>query len=150
MAVIAAANAGGLGVIHSLAQTLGGFYDLPHGQTIALCFTTGLAYNAPAVPEKYAMISRLLGTDTTGMSAAEAASSLLTAVQQLIADLEIHEDLCSLGVDQADIPRLAALAMLDGCTPPNPRPLDTRDFNTLFRTLTVDPSLKERGLDTNK
>ena len=56
-------------------------------------------------------------------------------MQQLIADLEIHEDLRSLGVDQADIPRLAAMAMLDGCTPPNPRPLDTRDFKMLFQAM---------------
>ena len=52
MAVMAASAAAGLGVIHSLAQTLGGFYDLPHGLTIAVCFPYGLAYNLATLYRK--------------------------------------------------------------------------------------------------
>ena len=78
MAVIAAANAGGLGVIHSLAQTLGGFYNLPHGLTIAVCFNEGLTYNAPAVPEKYARFAALMGVDTSDISTDEAVHAGIT------------------------------------------------------------------------
>jgi alcohol dehydrogenase class IV len=135
MAVIAAANAGGLGVIHSLAQTLGGFYDLPHGLTIAVCFTEGLAYNAPAVPEKYARFAALMGVDTSAMSNAEAVQAGIDAVQSLNVDVGITADLQSLGVKGADIPKLAELAMLDGCTPPNPRKLEIDDFVTLYESM---------------
>jgi 1,3-propanediol dehydrogenase len=132
MAVIAAANAGGLGVIHSLAQTLGGFYNLPHGLTIAICFPYGLAYNGLAVPDKYATVARLLGVNTEGMSTFEAAKAVVPAMQALLVDLDITDDLQMLGVKRADIPQLAEKAMLDGCTPPNPRPLDPASFVQLY------------------
>ncbi len=132
MAVIAASNAGGLGVIHSLAQTLGGFYNLPHGLTIAVCFPYGLAYNLLAVPDKYANVTRLLGVNTAGMSTLEAAKAVVPAMQALLIDLDITDDLQTLGIKQADIPELAEKAMLDGCTPPNPRPLDTVSFVKLY------------------
>ncbi len=132
MAVMAASGAAGLGVIHSLAQTLGGFYDLPHGLTIAVCFPYGLAYNMPVVPEKHATISRLLGTDTSGMSSEEAAKSVITAIQQLNADLNVTDTFESMNVQANDVPKLAEYAMLDGCTPTNPRLLEVGDFVTLF------------------
>lgn len=37
-----------------------------------------------------------------------------------------------LGVQRDDIPALAELALLDGCTPPNPRPIDKEDFIRLY------------------
>jgi len=132
MAVMAAANAGGLGVIHSLAQTLGGYYNLAHGLTIAVCFPYGLVYNLPAVPEKYAAVSRLLGTDTNNMTLEEAAKSVVPAVQQLIADLDVIDTFETMNVQREDVPTLAEYAMLDGSTPPNPRPLTVEDFVTLF------------------
>ncbi|MDX1417735.1 MAG: iron-containing alcohol dehydrogenase [Candidatus Promineifilaceae bacterium] len=132
MAVMAASGAAGLGVIHSLAQTLGGFYDLPHGLTIAVCFADGLAYNLPIAPEKCADISRLLGTDTNGMTLDEAARSVIPAIQQLNADLNVTDTFASLKVQKNDVPRLAEYAMLDGCTPTNPRPLKAEDFVALF------------------
>jgi len=132
MAVMAAANAGGLGVIHSLAQTLGGFYNLPHGLTIAVCFPYGLAYNVLAVPDKYAAVTRLLGVNTAGMSKFEAAKAVVPALQAMLLDLDITDDLQMLGVNRTDIPQLAEKAMLDGSTPPNPRPLDVASFVKLY------------------
>lgn len=132
MAVIAASGAAGLGVIHSLAQTLGGFYDLPHGLTIAVCFADGLAYNLSVVPEKMAAISRMLGTDTSGMSAEEAAQSVIPAIRQLNADLGVTDTYETMKVQRSDVPKLAEYAMLDGCTPTNPRPLTREDFVALF------------------
>lgn len=132
MAVIAASGAAGLGVIHSLAQTLGGFYDLPHGLTIAVCFADGLAYNLPVAPEKCANISRMLGTDTTGMTPEEAAQSVVPAIEQLNAELNVTDTFESMKVQTSDVPQLAEYAMLDGCTPTNPRPLTVDDFVTLF------------------
>jgi alcohol dehydrogenase class IV len=131
MAVIAASGAAGLGVIHSLAQTLGGFYDLPHGLTIAVCFPYGLA---PVVPEKLANISRLLGTDTSGMTTEEAAQSIIPAIRQLNSDLKVTDTFETMNVQRDDVPKLAEYAMLDGCTPTNPRSLALEDFLTLFES----------------
>jgi alcohol dehydrogenase class IV len=133
MAVLAASGAGGLGVIHSLAQTLGGFYDLPHGLTIAVCFPYGLAYNLPTVPEKYATVSRLLGADTGRMTLEESAQSVITTIQQLNSDLNIDDTFETMNICLEDVPQLAEYAMLDGCTPTNPRSPVIEDFVELFQ-----------------
>jgi alcohol dehydrogenase class IV len=138
MAVLAAGA--GLGVIHSLAQTTGGFYDAPHGLSIAACFSLGMGYNLPAAPEKFARIAQLLGADVSGLSRSAAAEAAVPALEALLRDLGITVDLRDLGVNLADIPRLAELAMLDGCTPTNPRPIDEAGFAALFaRGLKQDP-----------
>ena len=130
MAVMAAGA--GLGVIHSLAQTIGGFYDAPHGLGIAVCFPLGMRYNLSAAPEKFARIAQLLGADVAGLSPSAAAEAAVPALEALLRDLGITSDLKDLGARQADIPRLAELAMLDGCTPTNPRPIDEAGFAALF------------------
>ncbi|MFN2225607.1 MAG: iron-containing alcohol dehydrogenase family protein, partial [Anaerolineae bacterium] len=130
MAVMAAGA--GLGIIHSLAQTLGGFYDAPHGLSIAACFCLGMGYNLPAAPEKSARIAQLLGADVAGLSRSDAAEAAVLALQALLSELGITADLRTLGVRRADIPRLAELAMLDGCTPTNPRPIDEAGFAALY------------------
>jgi alcohol dehydrogenase class IV len=130
MAVMAAGA--GLGVIHSLAQTIGGFYDAPHGLSIAACFPLGMRYNLSAAPEKFARIAQLLGADVAGLSPSAAAEAAVPALEALLRDLGITSDLKDLGARQADIPRLAELAMLDGCTPTNPRPIDEAGFAALF------------------
>jgi alcohol dehydrogenase class IV len=132
MAILAAINSGGLGIIHSLAQTIGGYYNLPHGLTIAVCYPIGLEYNTIAMPEKYARVSQLMGTNTSGMTLIEAAKSAVTAHKELIADLEVTDSLKSIGVRRDDIPRLAELAMLDGSTPVNPRTIDAKGFEYLY------------------
>ncbi len=133
MAVIACSSAG-LGIVHSLAQTLGGYYDVPHGLSIAVCFPIGIGYNVPVALEKCGQISSMLGTHTNGMSNDVAAQSVVDALRKLTTDLEVQDDLQSLGVREADLPRLAEICMEDGCTPTNPRPIDTTAFEALYRS----------------
>jgi alcohol dehydrogenase class IV len=130
MAVMAAAA--GLGTVHSMAQTMGGYYDMPHGLSIAVCFPVGVLYNLFAAPEKYARVSQLLGTNTNGMNTIAAAKTVVPAIRELLDDVGVTDDMRSLGVREADIPELAEICMLDGCTPTNPRPIDVRGFAALF------------------
>ncbi len=134
MAVIACSSAG-LGVVHSLAQTLGGFYNVPHGLSIVVCFPYGIGYNVSAQPEKCASISRMLGTDTSGMSDEAAANSVVDALRTLNVELDIHDDLQSLGFQEADLQELAEISVEDGCTPTNLRPIDAEGFAGLFRSM---------------
>jgi alcohol dehydrogenase class IV len=131
LAVLAAGA--GLGVVHSLAQTLGGFYDVPHGLSIGVCFPIGVEYNLFAAPEKYAKVSHMLGTNTQGMSTIAAAKTVVPALKELLTDVGIEQDIRSLGVREADIAQLAVICTLDGCTPTNPRPVDARGFAALFK-----------------
>ncbi len=125
----------GLGCVHSVAQTIGGYYNLPHGLSVSVCLATCSEYNISTVPEKYGQIARILGVDTSGMNGSEAAGSAITAFRQLLVDLEVTDTLASLGVKNADVDMLAKRCMLDGSTPPNPRQLTEESFRELIRQL---------------
>jgi alcohol dehydrogenase len=130
MAVMAASA--GLGVVHSLAQTIGGYYDAPHGLAIAVCFVPGVEYNLAYEQEKLARVAEIMGVDTSEMEVEEAAQSVIPALQNLLDDLDIPRGFEALGVKEEDIPTLAEIAVLDGCTPTNPRSLEKEDFVALF------------------
>jgi len=125
----------GLGCVHSVAQTIGGYYNLPHGLSVSVCLPTCSEFNISTVPEKYAHIARIFGVDTGSMSLSEAARSAIMAFRQLLADLEVSDTLASLGVQTADVDTLAKQCMLDGSTPPNPRPLSEENFRELILKL---------------
>ena len=125
----------GLGCVHSVAQTIGGYYNLPHGLSVSVCLPSCSEYNIATVPEKYAHIARIFGVDTSRMNVNEAAGSAITAFRQLLADLEVTDTLTSLGVKHADVNALAKQCMLDGSTAPNPRPLTEENFRELIHNL---------------
>ncbi len=135
MGLMAAANTGGLGIVHALTQAIDGPYGLPHARVIAACLPFGLEYNAIAVPEKYAKVSKLMGVDTTGMSDLRAAKMAAGAVRELLQDLGLEENLGSMGVNREDIPKLAKSAMEAGSTPANPRRLDLDAFISVFERM---------------
>ncbi len=128
----------GLGCVHSVAQTIGGYYNLPHGLSVSVCLPTCSEYNISTVPQKYAHIARIFGVDTSAMSLSEAAGSAITALRALLTDLEITDTLATLGVKTADVDTLAKQCMLDGSTPPNPRPLTEENFRELILKLLND------------
>ena len=51
----------GLGIVHSMAHSLGAVYDTPHGVANAILLPTIMEYNAPATGEKYREIARAMG-----------------------------------------------------------------------------------------
>ena len=51
----------GLGIVHSMAHSLGAVYDTPHGVGNAILLPTVMEYNAPCTGEKYKEIAKVPG-----------------------------------------------------------------------------------------
>ncbi|MBR6571055.1 MAG: lactaldehyde reductase, partial [Clostridia bacterium] len=51
----------GLGIVHSMAHTLGAVYDTPHGVGNAILLPTIMEYNAPVTGDKYKYIAAAMG-----------------------------------------------------------------------------------------
>jgi maleylacetate reductase len=51
----------GVALHHKLCHTLGGLFNLPHAETHAVILPHALAYNAPAVPDAMAAMTKALG-----------------------------------------------------------------------------------------
>ncbi len=53
----------GLGIVHSMAHSLGAVYDTPHGVANAILLPTVMEYNAPCTGEKYRDIAKAMGVE---------------------------------------------------------------------------------------
>ncbi|MBQ0023797.1 MAG: lactaldehyde reductase [Prevotellaceae bacterium] len=123
----------GLGLVHGMAHPMGSLHDIPHGVANALLLPTIMEFNMPMCIEKYGVIARTMGVDTTGMSAEEAAQAAVDAVKALSIRVGIPQTLGELGIKEENIPALAAQAIADVCTPGNPRDVTEAEIVELYK-----------------
>jgi alcohol dehydrogenase class IV len=109
-----------LGAVHALAHPLGGLYDIHHGLANSLLLPVVVRQNMEHALPKFAGIARALGAETRSRSIEDVAQEVPHQIQQLIAKLELPTRLSQVGVDEADIPRLAQMAEADICMLTNP------------------------------
>ena len=125
----------GLGIVHSMAHTLGAVYDTPHGVANAILLPTVMEYNAPATGEKYREIARAMGVkNVDAMSEDEYRKAAVDAVKKLSSDVGIPSDLKAI-VKKEDVDFLSESAYADACRPGNPRDTSVEDIKKLFLSL---------------
>ncbi len=125
----------GLGIVHSMAHQLGGFYDLPHGVCNAILLPYVMEYNASETGDRLRDVAQAMGVDTSGMDTEAANKACVTAVKALSQAVGIPTDFKALGVDRNDIEKLAELAMLDACMPGNPKNPSKEDIMKLYESV---------------
>ncbi|WP_302289422.1 lactaldehyde reductase [Alistipes finegoldii] len=123
----------GLGLVHGMAHPLGAFYDIPHGVANALLLPYVMQYNMESSLVKFGDVARAMGVDTAGMDTRQAAQAAVDAVRALAVRVGIPQRLSSLGVREEELPRLAASALADVCTPGNPRDTSAEEILALYR-----------------
>ena len=123
----------GLGLVHGMAHPMGSLFDVPHGVANALLLPTIMEFNMPCCIEKFGVIARTMGVETTGMTPEQAACAACTAVRELAVRVGIPQHLSDLGIGEKDIPALSAQAIADVCTPGNPRDVTEDDIKELYR-----------------
>jgi len=109
-----------LGAVHALAHPLGGLYDIHHGLANSLLLPVVVRQNMTHALPKFAKIARAMGAETRERSIAEVAREVPRQIRDLIAKLGLPTRLSQVGVDAADIPRLAQMAEADICMLTNP------------------------------
>lgn len=126
----------GLGIVHSMAHPLSAFYDVPHGKACAMLLTAVLKFNAPATGEKYREIARVLGVSAVdSLSQAEYRAAAIDAIQALADDVKIPRKLSEVGVLAKDLDFLAHSAVIDACTPGNPRDVSEAEIKTIYTSI---------------
>jgi lactaldehyde reductase len=125
----------GLGIVHSMAHSLGALYDTPHGVANAILLPTVMEYNAVATGEKYRDIAKAMGVEgTESMSVEEYRKAAVDAVKKLSADVGIPADLKAIAKDE-DVQFLSESAFADACRPGNPKETSVEDIKALYRSL---------------
>ena len=125
----------GLGIVHSMAHSLGAVYDTPHGVANAILLPTVMEYNAECTGDKYRDIAKAMGVEgTESMSIEEARKAACDAVRKLSSDVGIPADLKDI-VKEEDIQFLSESAFADACRPGNPKDTCVEDIAALYRKL---------------
>jgi len=122
----------GLGIVHSMAHQLGGFYDLPHGICNAILLPHIMEYNMTETGEKLVNIANAMGVNTEDMTLEEAQLAAINAVKELSKSVGIPDNFKELGVDKKDIEKLSEYAMIDPCTPSNPKKPTQEDIMRIY------------------
>jgi alcohol dehydrogenase class IV len=119
-------------VEHILAETLGPYYEIPHGMAVAQALAVSLEHNWITAPSKVLQLARAFGSPRT-RAPAVAAEWLAAAVRCLARDLAIPMAR-SVGAKVDDLAELTERALrhpnIEAGT--NPRPLDRGTLSALI------------------
>lgn len=123
----------GLGIVHSMAHSLGALYDTPHGLANALLLPHVLKFNGVACPDRFRAMGRAFHLDMDHLSDDEAVDKVVNAVRNLAIEVNIPQTLSEIGVKEEDLPKLSHQALNDVCTGGNPREVTEEDILGIYR-----------------
>jgi len=123
----------GLGIVHSMAHSLGAFFDTPHGIANALLLPHVLRFNGKVCPELFRNMGRAFELNMDNLSDEAAVEKVVNAVADLSKRLGIPQTLREIGIPAEMIPTLANQAIDDACTPGNPRDVSVDDIIALYK-----------------
>lgn len=132
-----------LGINHSIAHALGGRYRLPHGRANAIVLPHVIAFNAGLresagegrrAAERYAYLAAQIGVEA--FNPQQAVRGFIAQIESMLDIFSIPRTLEKAGVKEEDfrkdLPELAKIALADGCTAANPRPVNLQQMEQLI------------------
>ena len=122
----------GLGIVHSMAHSLGAFFDTPHGLANAILLPHVLRFNGKVCPDLFANMGSAFNLDMNNLSDEETVEKVADAVQELSKRLRIPQTLKEVGIPREMLPQLAAQAINDICTGGNPREVTVEDLIKIY------------------
>ena len=123
----------GLGIVHSMAHSLGAYFDTPHGLANALLLPYVLNWNAKVCKDRFTDMAKEFGIDTTNLTEDEIVTKVVTAVRNLAKEVEIPKTLKEIGIPYEALETLANQAYNDVCTGGNPREVTKEDILALYK-----------------
>ena len=112
----------GLGAVHSLAHPLSTIGKMHHGTSNAVLLPAVTEFNAAAIPERLAVLGRIMETP-----------DIPNAIRSLNEQLGIAPRLRDYGITEVMIEPMLAKAMEDACRLSNPRPCGEAEMRKLYR-----------------
>lgn len=121
-----------LGCVHSLAHSLGGFLDLPHGECNAILLPHVVDYNFDAATERYIKIAQSINMPMPNSNPNEIKKTFIEYLINFKESVGINSTLNDLGVTTDSTKTLATKAIKDPCNATNPRIPVIKDLQMLY------------------
>lgn len=132
LAGMAFANAG-VTAVHAFAYPIGAEFHIPHGVANSIMLGPVMEFNMLGNLPKFAYMAEVFGEETGGYSDREAAEISVEALCTLASDLKVPSNLSQFGVQEKDIPALAAGVMkVTRLLANNPRELKLEDAEEIY------------------
>lgn len=123
----------GLGVVHSMAHSLGAYYDTPHGLANTILLPHVLKFNGQICPELFRNMGGALGLEMTNLSDKEVIEKFVMEIKTLSVKLGLPQTLKEIGIRESDLTILASQAINDICTSGNPREVTENDILNIYK-----------------
>jgi len=121
-----------LGAVHAMAHSLGGYYNLPHGECNALLLSNVIDYNYLSASEKYDTICSLFVEDIHLYNDKKRKEKLLTLLDDFKRTVYIDYGFSKLGVQSSDLEMLSETSLNDPCIVTNPAKLKRSQIVEIF------------------
>jgi alcohol dehydrogenase class IV len=121
-----------LGCTHSMAHSLGGYLDLPHGACNAMLLPHVVDFNFPDAADRFKIIAEHMKLSPGQLPLHEFRSLLVKELIGFIHEAGITDTLAVKGVTSATTATLAEKAIKDPCNATNPRAPEQEDLRHIF------------------
>jgi alcohol dehydrogenase len=123
-----------LGAAHSAANPLTAHYDIVHGQAVGMMLPHVIRFNAENEKARRSYAELASGPEIACMSdgTEQAVEALIQEIRMLLELAKLPASLSDCGVQEKDLPMLAAEASKQWTANFNPRPVTEKDFLGLF------------------
>ena len=114
---------------HALAEATGGIYgNLVHGELVAIFLPYMMEYNRIVSPNKFVKIALAMGERIEGISLKEASKKAIDAINNIISEVNLPNNLLSLGIEKERLSDIADRANQSPNTPDNPRTINKEEY----------------------
>jgi alcohol dehydrogenase len=121
-----------LGLVHSMAHSLGGLLDLAHGDCNAILLEKVVDFNFYSAKDKYIKLADAIGVDTNKKNAKLVKENLISSIKDLRKKVGINKNLGEMGVSKKIITKLSKFALKDPCSATNPRELNLENIEKVY------------------
>jgi len=120
-----------LGATHAISHQIGGLTDLPHGLLNAILLPHVMEFNAAVATDRLADVAAAMGLRTGLMTPTEAADAAIQTVRAFAGKAGLPTTLREIGVECAQLDRVARGALHDAYIVTNPRPVSEADARAI-------------------
>ena len=122
----------GLGIVHSMAHSLGAKFDTPHGLANSILLPHVMRFNGKECPDLFRNMANALELDTEGLEDEDVVEAVVESIQDLSKRLQIPQSLKEIGIPREEIYYLAKKALDDVCTSGNPVEVTINDIIEIY------------------